>query len=72
VKLGDVAANWTDAQIDVSFATLTASIADAKPDAFRDAMANRDVIDFADAAGKAKTAREKMIAEMTAPREIAK
>lgn len=71
-KLGDVAKDWTDAQVDVSFATLTASVADAKPDAFRDAMANRDVVDFADAAAKAKTAREKMIAEMTAPRGEAK
>jgi len=45
---------------------------DARPDAFRDAMANRNVTDFADAAAKAKTAREKMIAELSAPRDIAK
>lgn len=73
LKLGDVAANWTDAQVDVSFATLTAGVkVDTAPDAFRDAMANRTVVDFGDASTKAKTAREKMIADMTAPREIAK
>lgn len=72
-KLGDVAKDWTDAQVDVSFATLTASVKDAAPiDPYRAAMTDRNVVDFTDAAGKAKAAREKMIAEMTAPRGEAK
>jgi hypothetical protein len=71
-KLGDVAKDWTDAQVDVSFATLSASVADAKPDAFRDAMASRTVVDFADAATKAADARRKMIDGLTAPRDEAK
>lgn len=62
-KLGDTAKDWTDAQVDVSFATLTAGFkADAaKPDAFRDAMANRKPADFADAAAKSRESRQKMI-----------
>jgi len=76
VKLGDIAANWTDAQIDVSFATLTAGVKDAAPkpetDAFRDAMANRTVVDFADATAKAVAARKAMIDGFNAPRDAAK
>jgi uncharacterized protein len=67
IKLGDAAKDWTDAQVDVSFATLAASVKDAKPDAFRDAMSQRQPADFADAAAKAKEARQKMIDGMVNP-----
>lgn len=73
LKLGDVAKDWTDAQVDVSFATLTAGVKvdDVKSDAFRDAMSGRDVTDFADAAAKSKAARDAMIAGFNV-RETAK
>lgn len=72
-KLGDVAKDWTDAQVDVSFATLTAGVKDAAPiDSFRQARMNMSVGDFGDPAAKAKVARDKMIDGLTAPRSDAK
>lgn len=61
-KLGDVAKDWTDAQVDVSFATLTVAAPSTTRDTYQDAMANRKVVDFADAAKTARDARDEMIA----------
>jgi len=75
VALGDAYKDKSDAFFDAAFEIEVGKVkvADKAPiDPFRDAMAHRDVVDFADAAAKAKTAREKMIAEMTAPRGEAK
>lgn len=75
-KFGDSYAGKSDSFFDALFEVESNKVADAKPeeksDAFRDAMANRSVVDFADAAGKAKTARDKMIAGFNAPREAVK
>lgn len=60
-KLGDVAKDWTDAQVDVSFATLTVAAPSNTRDTYQDAMANRKVVDFADAAKTARDARAEMI-----------
>lgn len=62
LKLGDTAANWTDAQVAVSFDTLAASIKTEDADPYRQQMGDRKVVDIADAAQKAKAARDEMIA----------
>lgn len=74
VALGDAYKDKSDAFFDAAFEIEVGKVKvdDTAPDAFRDAMANRTVVDFSDASAKAKTAREKMIAELSAPREIAK
>lgn len=72
VKFGDEAVkDRSDDYVEARFDGMIADAKDAPRDNFRDAMANRDVVDFADAAAKAKAARDEMIAGLTS-REAAK
>jgi len=69
----DKSGTFFDALFEVESAKIVdGTVTDAKPDAFRDAMANRTVVDFADAATKAAKARADMIAGFNAPRDAAK
>lgn len=72
---GDSYKDKSETFFDALFEVESAKVVDAKggdkPDAFRDAMTHRNVSDFADAAAKAKTAREAMIAGFNT-RETAK
>jgi hypothetical protein len=55
-RLGDAAKGWTDAQVDVSFATLSVAVADAAPDAFRQARMGMNVVSIGDARAEAEKA----------------
>ena len=70
-KLGDVAAAWTDAQVDVSFNTLAASA--PVTDALRQSYQSPTLVqNMGDEAAKARTEREKMIADMNPETAAAK